>query len=713
MRKKFFLLGAALAATLLGWQSDTFAQPAPPVPATQQPAVGASTRQLPDPQVLEQGPIHEAFAEPLALEKQEREIAPKQPPEPVNELPPQEQPEGQNVQWIPGYWMWDQGRDDYVWVSGMWRAAPPGRNWVPGEWQQVAGGFQWVPGFWSDAKQQQAQLLPAPPATLETGPTSPSPGENYLWAPGNWYWQNEQYAWQPGYWYEANPNWVWTPNHYSYTPNGYCYVSGYWDYQPYDRGWLYAPVYWGAGYRGGYGYGYYRPRSVINTALLIANLAVYRPWGHYYYGSWGGGYPGWLQPWGYNYGRWGYHGGGHFGYDPLWSYFRWSNRGNWNNNWWNDRNNWYGKNRNGNDWDRWSWNGRGHGSNWGNSPNGRPGGPPGRPGDRDGRPGDWGGPGRNRDLVTTVDDLKRNGANVRTRQLSQTDLDRIRNHSQEFRSRRDNMIAHTNRTVEGANDALLGRDRTGRGVNGQVGANGQGQGGRGRVGGQLGLDGRTQVGDASGAGARAGTTGEVRRGTGYRGPRPDSSAQGQGSAQGNLNPRRLESDRSQVQRNIEQRNIDPLRGRTGQGPTIDGRTYSRGTQGSQVGDRPRGQVQQLPGNVQRNLEGPVQQRVMRLPSGQQGIPQGQNFRSQGRPQGSFNPGGQRPSINIPQGGAQRSLQQAPRSIQRSVPNIGGGGGRPSFQGGGGGGGRGPAFQGGGGGRGPGGGGHGGGGRGNH
>jgi hypothetical protein len=732
MRQKLLVIGAALSATLLGWRGDVFAQTALPTPAAQ-PATGVTAgaqRALPEPEVLEQGPIHEAFAEPMALEKQERETTTKQPPEPVNELPPQEQPEGQNVQWIPGYWMWDQGRNDYVWVSGMWRDAPPGRNWVPGEWQQVGGGFQWAPGFWADAKQEQVQLLPEPPASLEQGPSSPSPGENYLWAPGNWYWQNGDYVWQPGYWYEANPNWVWVPNHYSYSPTGYAYVSGYWDYQPYDRGWLYAPVYWGSGYGGGYGYGYYRPSSVINTALLIANLAVNRGYGHYYYGNWGGGYPGWLQPWGYNYGQWGYRGGNYFGYDPLWSHFRWSNRNHWDNDWWRDRNNWYGNNRNRNDWDRWSWNGRGRGDWDRGGRDGRPGdrdrdrdGRPGdwagrRPGDRDGRPGDWDGRGgrdRNRDLVTTIDNLNRSGVNVRSRDLSQADLDRIRNRSQEFRSRRDNIIADANRTGRGGVNAQ-GRDRQGpgrTGVDGQLGADNRGQGNRGqgnrgqgnlgqgnrgRTSGQLGADGRISAGENLDARSRLGAEGQGRRDTGYRGPRGDLNAQGQGNVRDNLDSRNRGSQQSQVQRSIDQ-----LRGRTNQsGPNLDGRTYSRGQQGPQFGDRPRGQTQQQPGNVQRNLEGPVQQRVMRLPSGQQVMPQGQNFRSQGRPQGSLNQGSRpRPSINIPQGGgAQRSLQQAPRSIQRSSPNLGGGG-RPSFQGNRGGGGRsgGPAIQGGGGGRG--------------
>jgi hypothetical protein len=743
MGKKFLIVSGALAAVLIGWRGDLYAQPAPPTPAGPQNQQGAA-QELPAPEVLDQGPIHEAFAEPMALQQQERETTSKQPPEPIKELPPEEQPEGQNVQWIPGYWMWDQGRDDFVWVSGMWRDIPPGRNWVPGEWQQIDGGFQWVPGFWADAKQEQINLLPEPPASLEAGPSSPAPGDNYLWAPGNWFWQNGDYVWQPGYWYEANPNWVWVPNHYSYTPQGYCYVSGYWDYLPYNRGLLYAPVYWGAGYRGGYGYGYYRPRSVINTALLIANLAVNRPWGHYYYGNWGGGYPGWLQPWGYNYGQWGYRSGNYFGYDPLWSYFRWSNRNHWDNDWWRDRDNWHGRDRDWDDWDRWSWDGR----DWDHRRGDRDRDRDGRPGDRDGRPGDLDGDRRSRDIVTNVEDLKnvtRDGREViRTHELSQNDLERVRDRSQEFRSRRDNIIADTNQSVGGAVDTLLGRDRQGQGqgrgragLEGQLGAGAEGQIDRGRGRGQLDADARARVGDALGAdtnlegqvdrrgqgrgraqldadararlgddlgaGARVGADGQVRRGSGYRAPNrgADLGAQGQGNVQGNLDARNLDSQRGQVESSVN----ELLRGRTSQqGPGLDGRAYSRGQQGIQYGDRPRSQipsnVQQLPGNVQRNLEGPIQQRVMRLPSGQQVMPQGQNFRGRSEGQGSFSPGGgQGRSFSPGGGGGQRSIQQAPQNIQRSLPGMGGGGGGRQFQGGGGGGGRGSAFQGGGGGRG--------------
>lgn len=802
MAKKFFIVSGALAAVLFGWRGDAAAQPAtPPQQAAAAPAGVES--QMPEPEVLEQGPIHEAFAEPMALDRQQFETVTKQPPELVKELSPEQQPEGKNIQWIPGYWMWDQGREDYLWVSGMWRDVPPGRNWVPGEWQQVDGGFQWVPGFWADAKQEQVQLLPEPPASLENGPTSPSPGESYLWAPGNWVWQNNEYVWQAGFWYEANPNWVWVPNHYSYTPTGYAYVSGYWDYTPYDRGLLYAPVYWGSGYRGGYGY--WRPRSVINTGLLIANLAVNRGYGHYYYGNWGGNYPNWLQPWGYNYGQWGYRGGNRFGYDPLWSYFRWSNRNNWDNNWWGNRNNWYGQGRNNWDqWNRWSWDGRGR-NDWDRGPgrgdwNGRPGDrdgrpgdrdgrpgdrdgrPGGRPGDRDGRPGDGRGP-RDRDivddiagrpgdrdgrprgnnLITSVDELNRDGRNaIRTRDLSSTDLDRIRERTQDFNRRGRDMIRDTNVGAASAVDGAIGangRNRDGRGnvqgrvgidgqvrqgdrpggnVQGQVGANVDGQGRpggrpRGNLEGQLGVDGQTRpdgrnrgqlesragvdtnIRTDQGVRARVGADGNTRIGPSeVRGPNPGLDLNNRGQVR-----REIETGNDEVSR--ARRNMDQqLRSRANQTPPVDNRTFNRVPGGTQLGDRPRGQV---PGNAGRNIEGPIPQRVMRLPSGQEVMPQGQNFRSRpegSRPQGNFNRGEGRPSMQIPQGGrpsmqapqgggGQRAIQQAPRSIQRSIPNVGsggGGGGRPQFQGGGerrgggspmGGGGRGPGGGGGGGG----------------
>ena len=320
------LVGLALFGLIFTALDEwALAQVAPPLPGAEQ--------MLPDPEVLEQGPIHEAFAEPLAFEKEVPEVVAKQPPEPVQEIPPEERPEGRNVEWIPGYFEFDRDRNDFVWVSGLWRDVPPGRTWVPGEWQGVDGGWQWVHGFWADAKQEQQEmrLLPVPPNSLEAGPSSPAPGDNYLWAPGNWNWQNTGYAWQAGFWYQAQPNWLWVPNHYCYTPRGSIFVSGYWDFLPQARGWLYAPVYWGGGFAGFGGSYSYRPGSLINVNLLFSNLFVNRGYGHYYYGYNRGGHPGWLQPWGVNYGNWGLHNGlhgHHAGYDPLWAHHHWQNRSN-------------------------------------------------------------------------------------------------------------------------------------------------------------------------------------------------------------------------------------------------------------------------------------------------------------------------------------------------------------------------------------------------
>src|SRR5688500_14557314 len=96
-------------------------------------------------EVLARGPVHEAYAEPHTGEPRPTPVVPKQPPKPVEEIPAEQKPEGEEVQWVPGYWAWDDERKDYLWVSGFWRVPPPGRQWVPGYWHQAEQGWQWVP----------------------------------------------------------------------------------------------------------------------------------------------------------------------------------------------------------------------------------------------------------------------------------------------------------------------------------------------------------------------------------------------------------------------------------------------------------------------------------------------------------------------------------------------------------------------------------------
>src|SRR5258708_5730929 len=100
-------------------------------------------------EVQARGPVHEAFAQPVNRQPEPGPVVPKQPPEPIEEVPPDEKPEGDNVQWIPGYWAWDDEQTNFLWVSGFWRVPPPGRTWVSGHWQEVDTGWQWTNGFWA------------------------------------------------------------------------------------------------------------------------------------------------------------------------------------------------------------------------------------------------------------------------------------------------------------------------------------------------------------------------------------------------------------------------------------------------------------------------------------------------------------------------------------------------------------------------------------
>ena len=126
---------------------------------------------------MTRGPVHEAFAEPVDLNTQPSVVAPTQPPANIVENPPADKPVGDQYVWIPGYWAWDSERNDYIWVSGCWRAAPPGRYWVPGYWSQTGMGWEWVPGFWAQqvSNVQQIEYLPAPPVIADVEPPGPPP----------------------------------------------------------------------------------------------------------------------------------------------------------------------------------------------------------------------------------------------------------------------------------------------------------------------------------------------------------------------------------------------------------------------------------------------------------------------------------------------------------------------------------------------------------
>jgi hypothetical protein len=289
-------------------------------------------------QPLEYGPIHEAFADTYMLQQTDQLIVDQQPPKPVNELPPEQTIDSDRAEWINGYWMWDEVRDDFVWVSGVWRVIPPGQRWVPGYWSAGAqeGQFVWTSGFWGRVDQAEVTYLPAPPESLEQGPNSPAPSDNHFWVPGCWRWNGEDYAWRAGDWSPVQPNWVWIPSRYSYTPRGYVFVRGYWDYPLSSRGLLYAPVSI-AGYRNVNTFNY-RPNRVLNTAALLSYLLVGNNRGHYYYRGPSVnqsfdrfGYVGWHDYFGNRRGN----RGNRYGYDPLFTFYS-STYGRGNNNWFSD-----------------------------------------------------------------------------------------------------------------------------------------------------------------------------------------------------------------------------------------------------------------------------------------------------------------------------------------------------------------------------------------
>ena len=74
-------------------------------------------------QVLTRGPVHEAFAETISFDPEPGLIVQNEPPEAIEEVAPEQRPEGENVVWIPGYLAWDDEREDFPWVldrSGIW-----------------------------------------------------------------------------------------------------------------------------------------------------------------------------------------------------------------------------------------------------------------------------------------------------------------------------------------------------------------------------------------------------------------------------------------------------------------------------------------------------------------------------------------------------------------------------------------------------------------
>jgi hypothetical protein len=240
-------------------------------------------------EVQARGPIHEAFASPTTEPTPTKPVS-KQPPKALEEMPPEEKPEGDAV-WIGGYWAWDDDRKDFLWVSGIWRNVPPGKKWVAGYWREDNSQWQWVPGFWTTADQVQGDshevtYLPAPPAPPQVAAPGSPPNPESFYVPGTWVWNGTTYAWQAGYWARVQPGYIWVAAHYSWTPSGYVYVPGYWDMAMARRGVLYAPVVIDPVLVGPTFV--YTPGYVVYDTLVMDSLFVRPCYCHYYFGDYYG-----------------------------------------------------------------------------------------------------------------------------------------------------------------------------------------------------------------------------------------------------------------------------------------------------------------------------------------------------------------------------------------------------------------------------------------
>jgi len=281
MKTRFWSLIAGLlglAVFLVSGNGSLTGQP----PAL--PEDGEAVPQQEDVEVLGRGPVHEAFADPVTDDPGPTPIVPKKPPAPIEEMPPDQKPEGDDVQWIPGYFAWDDDKADFLWVSGFWRTPPPDHTWMPGRWRSVEGGWQWVAGFWATTEQTDVEYLPPPPESIEAGPSTPPPQPDSTYVPGCWVYRDTRYLWRPGTWVAYRPDWMWSPARYCWTPGGYIFVEGFWDYLLPRRGLLFAPVYFHNRVWARPNW-YYQPRYVVPHTTLVTSLFVRPSFGHYYFGD--------------------------------------------------------------------------------------------------------------------------------------------------------------------------------------------------------------------------------------------------------------------------------------------------------------------------------------------------------------------------------------------------------------------------------------------
>jgi len=303
------LLVAGIASFLIAARGGLAQVTLPPATAAAaaKASAGAST------EILLRGPVHEAFAARYQGQVKAGAMVKTKPPAALREIPPALRPAGDDVHWIPGYWSWDDGQRDYLWISGAWRKAPMGCRWMPGYWSEADGGYRWTAGAWMGADTDSVAYLPLPPTEQQEESSGAAPDDESCWVPGNWLYENGAYRWRAGYWTQAEPDRIWIPEHYLVTAQGAILAPGYWDYRLEERGLLFAPMRIADRAAGDL---QIMPSQVVNTSNLVLHLFVRPGQPSYYFGDYyADAYvKAGFRPW-YDYRK--------QGFDPLFGYYLW------------------------------------------------------------------------------------------------------------------------------------------------------------------------------------------------------------------------------------------------------------------------------------------------------------------------------------------------------------------------------------------------------
>jgi WXXGXW repeat (2 copies) len=189
---------------------------------------------------LMEGPLHEAFLSPRKDRQPLHTV--KAPPPPLSERPAVDPP-STSAEWIEGYWEWDPGRSDYLWVTGTWRVPPPGRFWVNGFWKRDDQGWYRVPGFWSERKTDRIDYRKeGPPTEKPADDAGEPPSPDCFFIPGQYHPDGDGVAWKKGYWAKKQAGWSWVPAQWIRQPDGWVFQEGYWDRTFEDRGTLFTPA---------------------------------------------------------------------------------------------------------------------------------------------------------------------------------------------------------------------------------------------------------------------------------------------------------------------------------------------------------------------------------------------------------------------------------------------------------------------------------------